>query len=106
LETTIRGIYKMRIIAMTAYVLAIGVLGYQVAVMEVLATSADALVVATLFLLIAQLFTGIANALQLQHQAKLDDARVRLHALQDDMQKYAAETMQKEKDETDKKDIN
>jgi len=106
LETTIRGIYKMRIIAITAYVLAIGVLGYQVAVMESLVTSADALVVATLFLLIAQLFTGVANAIDLQRQAKLDNAKVQLHALQDEMLKYAAQTMQNEKDETDKKDIN
>lgn len=96
----------MRIIAMIAYVFAIVILGYQTYSVGSITTSADALVVATLFLLVAQLFTGMANAFQLQRQAKLDDARVRLHALQDEMLEYAAQTMQKEKDETDKKDIN
>lgn len=96
----------MRLIAITAYVIALGVLSYQCYAMGTVATSADALVVATLFLLVAQLFTGVANAIDLQRQAKLDDANVQLHALQDEMLKYAAQTMQNEKDETDKKDIN
>jgi len=91
---------------MIAYVFAVGILSYQTYSMGTVTTSADALVVATLFLLVAQLFTGVANAIDLQRQAKLDDANVQLHALQDEMLKYAAQTMQNEKDETDKKDIN
>jgi hypothetical protein len=96
----------MRIIAVIAYVFAIGVLSYQCYAMGTITTSADALVVATLFLLVAQLFTGMANAIELQRQKKLDDSSVRLQALQDEMLKYAAQTMQNEKDKTDKKDIN
>jgi len=91
---------------MIAYVFAVGILSYQTYSIGTVTTSADALVVATLFLLVAQLFTGVANAIELQRQKKLDDASVRLHALQDEMLKYAAQTMQNEKDETDKKDIN